>query len=65
MNEFEGICNKYVGIGRNIQGLHEAAKSHLTKAVSSWVDALLKRFFSAPITRKKIVNKFQPFVDSF
>jgi hypothetical protein len=39
MNEFEGICKKYVGIGRNIQGLHEAAKSHLTKAVSSWVDA--------------------------
>lgn len=39
MNEFEGICKKYVGIGKNIQGLHDAAKSHLTKAVNSWVDA--------------------------
>lgn len=39
MNEFEVICKKYAGIGKNIQGLQEAAKSHMNKAVSSFIDA--------------------------
>ena len=39
MNEFEGICRKYTGIGKNIQGLQQAAKTQMKKAVSSWIDA--------------------------
>lgn len=39
MNEFEDMCKKYAGIGKNIQGLQEATKSQMKKAASKWIDA--------------------------
>ena len=39
MNEFEGMCRKYTGIGKNIQGLQASAKNHLKKAVNNFIDA--------------------------
>lgn len=39
MNEFEDMCKKYTGIGKNIQGLQEATKSQMKKAASKWIDA--------------------------
>lgn len=39
MNQFEGICKKYVGIGRNLEGLVKARKGDFKNATIAWREA--------------------------
>lgn len=39
MNQFEGICKKYTGVGRNIEGLVKARKGDFKDATRAWREA--------------------------